>query len=73
VNADDATKVGWREMPFVAILDELDRRTAGRVIRADASWIAAGTIPTQWTGRSSGSLTVVGIGPDGLWVDLDVF
>lgn len=71
VNAGDATKVGWREMPFDAILDELDRRTAGRVIRADAPWIAAGAIPFKWTGRS-GSLTVAGIGPAGLWVELDV-
>jgi Metallo-beta-lactamase superfamily len=39
-NEADAKKVGWGEMPFHAILDELGRRTRRRVVRADDAWIA---------------------------------
>jgi hypothetical protein len=71
VNAADAASVGWKEMPFADILDELGRRTARRVIRADDPWIAAGQIPPELAVRS-GSLAVVGVDKDVPWVELDV-
>jgi hypothetical protein len=71
VNAEDAAKVGWHEMPFDEILHELGRRTSSRVIRADDPWIARGQIPNEFTARG-GSLTVVGVGEEGLWIELDV-
>ena len=71
VNAEDAVRVGWKEMPFAEILDDLGRRTARRVIRADDPWIAAGRIPPELAVRN-GSLTVVGVGKEGPWVEIDV-
>ncbi|MCB1502346.1 MAG: MBL fold metallo-hydrolase [Bauldia sp.] len=66
----DAKKVGWGEMPFHAITEELARRTAGRTIRADDSWIAeedAGpSFPTP-----SGAIRALRHRP-GLWVEFDL-
>ena len=39
-NEADARKVGWGEMPFPGITEELARRTGGRLVRADDPWIA---------------------------------
>jgi hypothetical protein len=71
VNAQDAVRVGWKEMPYAKILEELGRRTTRRVIRADDPWIAAGRIPREFAART-GSLKVVGIGKEGPWVEVDV-
>ena len=38
-NKMDAKKVGWGEMPFDAILEDLEKRTSGRVVRADDPWV----------------------------------
>ena len=37
-NSDDATKIGWGEMPFEPILAALKRHAGNRVIRADDPW-----------------------------------
>lgn len=71
VNAEDAAKVGWKEMPFGQMLDELRRRTTGRVIRADDPWIATGRVPREIAARN-GSLTVIGVGQQGPWVEVDI-
>lgn len=69
-NESDARKVGWGEMPFHAILDELARRTRRRVIRADDAWINADAPPP---GFATPSAAVTGIRHRaGLWVELDL-
>lgn len=67
-NADDALKVGWGRMPFDKILDRLNEKTKGRVIRSDDEWVAkAGRdVPAKLI---SGSIVSLNRKP-GLWVEV---
>lgn len=68
-NAKDAKKVRWGEMPFPDIVEELDRRTHGRLIRADDPWMdGPDHRPFQ---TPIGSLREVRYEP-GLWVEVEV-
>ena len=76
-NEQDAKKVKWGEMPFKSILEDLEKRTGKRVIRADDPWL------TQPAGRPSygdpsGAILAtrhgsIGVGPGKTqWVELDL-
>jgi hypothetical protein len=71
-NEKHALKVKWGEMPFKPILEDLEKRTSQRVIRADDSWIAqVGGNPKF----SPPSGSIWGLRHDqknGLWVELDI-
>jgi hypothetical protein len=71
-NEKDALKVKWGEMPFKPILEDMEKRTSQRVIRADDSWIAqAGGNPKF----SPPCGSIWGLRHDqenGLWVELDI-
>lgn len=69
-HAADAAKVGWRRMPFDAIVTALDARTAGRVVRADDPWLVSTNVDPPFR-LPSGSLH--GLRHQaGLWVEFDV-
>jgi IS5 family transposase len=65
--------VGWGEMPFEPLLEELERRAETRVIRADDPWVKkpGGKPPAKMV---SGAIKAVRRDPSerGLWVELDV-
>ena len=69
-NKKDAVKVRWGEMPFEAILEDLERRTGSRVIRADDPWVTDTSmeLPVK---APSGSIQDVRRS-QGLWVELDL-
>ncbi len=69
-NEEDAKKVGWGQMPFGSLLDALNDRCGGRVIRADDPWLgsAAGKPSFQ---TPNGVVLSVRHEP-GLWVELDL-
>jgi hypothetical protein len=69
-NEADAKKVKWGEMPLPAIVDELGRRAAKRVIRADDPWLATEDIDPRFK-NPSGCIKGVRHKPD-LWVELDI-
>jgi hypothetical protein len=69
-NQQDAEKIGWGEMPFDKILDELQRRCSGRVIRADDPWIGTPSIGVGFQ-PPSGSVRALQHN-QGLWVQVDV-
>ncbi len=69
-NKKDAKKVGWGEMPFQKILDELDRRGSKRVIRADDPWVGTDKVDARFK-KASGSIRAVRHKKD-LWVELDI-
>ncbi|MFD2233343.1 hypothetical protein [Phaeospirillum tilakii] len=66
----DAGKVGWKEMPFQPILDELGRRTQGRTVRADDP-AAAGSEPLPGARGPTGAIRAAR-GKPGLWVEFDL-
>ena len=69
-NEADARKVGWGQMPFPAILAELEKRCGGRVIRADDPWVGtAGAKPGFQT--PGGAIRGLSHQP-GLWVELQL-
>lgn len=70
-NEIDAKRVKWGEMPFRGILDDLEKRADGRVIRADDAWLRTGTVDPRFR-KASGALRRVAPGDDGLWVDVEV-
>jgi hypothetical protein len=72
-NEHDAKKVKWGEMPFKPILKELERRTSGRVIRADDLWLAARDGKPAYT-DPSGAILATRRDPSGkgLWIELDI-
>lgn len=70
-NQVDAKRVKWGEMPFRGILDDLDKRADGRVIRADDAWLKSGAVDARFR-KASGALQSVAPGDDGLWVDVEV-
>jgi hypothetical protein len=69
-NKDDAANVGWGEMPFEPLLDDLKRRTQNRVVRADDLWLKQpGSQPP-----TIASDAIAGWRHDtqnGLWVEFD--
>jgi hypothetical protein len=67
VNAEDAQKVGWGQMPFKDILARLDSLTQGRTVRADDDWVKNGPIPTMFS-APTGCIKAVRQRP-GLWVE----
>jgi hypothetical protein len=70
VNAEDARKVGWGQMPFKDILVRLDSLTQGRTVRADDGWVKNGPIPSMFD-KPAGCIKAVRQQP-GLWVELDL-
>jgi hypothetical protein len=70
-NKEDATNVGWGEMPFAPLLDDLEKRARNRVIRADDTWLRqpGGQPPAEII---SGAIKALRRHPEGLWVELDV-
>ena len=69
-NEADAKKVGWGEMPFKGILEELEQRAGGRVVRADDPWIAGRRRRPAFQ-APSGSIRAVRHRA-GLWVEFDL-
>ncbi len=67
-NAADALKVKWGQMPFKPMLSALEKKTSGRVVRADDDWIASSQAPKSLVG---GSIRAVDHGKD-LWVEFDI-
>jgi hypothetical protein len=75
-NKVDAKKVGWGEMPFEPLLDDLEKRTAQRVVRADDPWLkqAAGQpgfVTPAGVASGWGAIRAVDHDKsgDGLWVE----
>jgi beta-lactamase superfamily II metal-dependent hydrolase len=70
-NEVDAKKVGWGEMPFKPLLDDLKGRTSQRVVRADDPWLkqAQGD-----PGIATGAIKHVSHDPSGrgLWVEFEI-
>lgn len=69
-NQADAKKVGWGEMPFHGILDALKKKTSGRTVRADDSWLGSGAFPEALQ-RPSGSLKAIRSNSK-LWVEFEL-
>ena len=70
-NADDAKNVGWGEMPFEPLLDDLHKRTSQRVVRADDPWLKQAADPANLV---KGSIKKVSHDPSGrgLWVEFEI-
>ncbi|WP_431858098.1 MBL fold metallo-hydrolase [Azospirillum sp.] len=69
-NEEDARKVGWGQMPFGTLLDALEDRCDGRVIRADDPWL--GTDQGAPSFRTPGGAIRSVRHKPGLWVELDL-
>lgn len=69
-NQDDARNVGWGEMPFHGIIEDLQIRTRGRTVRADDTWLNSEVLPPQFA-SPSGSWKAVRH-KKGLWVEFDL-
>jgi len=69
-NAQDAKKVNWGQMPFKDIVDELNRRTSGRVVRADDAWIATPQMGANFQ-TPSGAIQALRH-KQGLYVEFDI-
>ena len=68
-NEVDAKKVGWGEMPFEPLLDDLRKRTSQRVVRADDPWLKQAPDPAN---LAQGSIKHVSHDPSGLWVEFEI-
>jgi hypothetical protein len=75
-NAVDANNVGWGAMPFEPLLEDLEKRTAQRVVRADDPWLkqAAGQpdfVTAAGVATSWGAIKAVDHDKSGkgLWVE----
>ena len=70
-NEVDAKNVGWGEMPFEPLLDDLRKRTAQRVVRADDPWLKQSPDPAD---LAKGSIRRVSHDPSGrgLWVEFEI-
>jgi len=68
-NEVDAKKVGWGEMPFEPLLDDLRKRTSQRVVRADDPWLKQAPDPAN---LAKGSIKHVSHDPSGLWVEFEI-
>jgi hypothetical protein len=69
-NKEDAMCVKWGAMPFEKLLEDLERRSSKRVIRADDSWVKDSTQGLPFS-TPSGSIRSVRR-KDSLWVELDI-
>jgi hypothetical protein len=69
-NKKDALKVRWGEMPFETILEDLELRTARRVLRADDPWVTDTTKDLPFN-TPSGSIQDVRRS-QAFWVELDL-
>ena len=76
-NEADAKKVKWGQMPFKPILEDLEKRTGKRVIRADDPWLTQ-PAGTPGYGDPSGAILATRHGSIGAeagktqWVELDI-
>jgi len=72
-NKIDAGRVGWGEMPFEPLLDDLKARAHDRVIRADDPWLKQAA-PQPDFAKAPGAIRAVEHDPTGkgLWVQLDI-
>jgi hypothetical protein len=73
-NKADAVNVKWGQMPFEALLTDLEKRTSGRVIRADDPWVKQAS-PDHPFQVPTGSIQRVAhdVEPGrGLWVEIDL-
>lgn len=70
-NEADAKKVGWGAMPYKEILDALEVRCSGRVVRADDPWVAMGNPAGPTFSTPSGSILSIG-SKCGLWVEMQL-
>jgi Metallo-beta-lactamase superfamily len=70
-NAVDAKNVGWGEMPFEPLLDDLQKRTSQRVVRADDPWLKQAPDPAN---LAKGSIKRVShdLTGRGLWVEFEI-
>ncbi|HLG84973.1 MAG TPA: MBL fold metallo-hydrolase [Bradyrhizobium sp.] len=75
-NEVDAKNVGWGEMPFEPLLDDLEKRTAQRVVRADDPWLKQpagqpGFVTPAGAATGWGAIKAVDHDKsgDGLWVE----
>jgi hypothetical protein len=66
----DARKIGWGAMPFPEIVEELTRRTGGRIVRADDAWLTDADGQAPFT-APSGAVRAVRHGA-GLWVEFEL-
>jgi Metallo-beta-lactamase superfamily len=71
-NEKDALKVKWGEMPFKTILEDLQKRTSQRVIRADDPWIGQPASKPKFGLPSGAVLALQHDEKKGLWVELDI-
>ena len=71
-NEKDALKVKWGEMPFKTILEDLEKRTSQRVIRADDPWIGQPASKPKFGVPSGAVLALQHDAKKGLWVELDI-
>jgi Metallo-beta-lactamase superfamily len=71
-NEKDALKVKWGEMPFKTILEDLEKRTSQRVIRADDPWIGQPASKPKFGVPSGAVLALQHDENKGLWVELDI-
>jgi hypothetical protein len=71
-NEKDALKVKWGEMPFKTILEDLEKRTSQRVIRADDPWIGQPASKPKFGVPSGAVLALQHDEKKGLWVELDI-
>ncbi|AIC31323.1 hypothetical protein IE4771_PE00097 (plasmid) [Rhizobium etli bv. mimosae str. IE4771] len=69
-NQADAKKVGWGEMPFHGILDALEKKTSGRTMRADATWIGTNVLPPALR-APSGSIKAIS-SPSPYYIEVDI-
>jgi hypothetical protein len=58
-------------VPFKPMLEDLEKRTSQRVIRADDPWLAEADGRSSY-GHASGAILATRHGNDGLWVELDL-
>jgi hypothetical protein len=70
-NEKDALKVKWGEMPFKPILEDLEKQTSQRVIRADDPWIGQPAGKPKFD-PSGAVLALQHDEKNGLWVELDI-
>jgi hypothetical protein len=70
-NEVDAKRVGWGEMPFEPLLEDLKKRTLNRVIRADDPWLKQGAAQPDFA-NAPGAIKALRSDPKGLWVELDI-
>lgn len=78
-NKVDAKNVGWGEMPFEPLLDDLEKRTSQRLVRADDAWLKQpagqpGFVATSGAMTSWGAIKAVRHDDSGagLWVEFDI-